>query len=235
MKLSVHGATHVGYVREKNEDAFLVDESSSTFAVADGVGGLPGGAVASQAAIDALRSALIRSRPESEADINSIVLEAHAAVTAAGRTFAPEYIATTFSMAQFLPGRMILGHVGDSFVFRVREGKCHALTTEHNVGNEHRDLLASAPFPPVHSSALTRVLGQLEPLEVDVSETDMESGDIAILATDGLTNMVGTETIANICRIDSDPALISDKLIAAALRNGGRDNITVVVIFVVEP
>lgn len=234
MKLSVHGATHVGLVREKNEDAFLVDESSHTFAVADGVGGLPGGAIASHAAIEALRAKLSRERPESSAEVGAFIMYAHTAVSRAGRSFAPECIATTFSMVRFVRGGMLIGHVGDSFVLRVRDEKCRPLTVEHNVGNEHRDLLASAPFPPVHPNALTRVLGQLEPLSVDVSEEGVEPGDIVILATDGLTNMLGTESIAHICSVDSDPVSLVDKLISAALRNGGRDNITVVVVSVLE-
>jgi hypothetical protein len=86
----------------------------------------------------------------------------------------------------------------------------------------------------IHPNALTRVLGQVEPLVVDVSESEVETGDIVVLATDGLTNMLGTESIAQICTMDSDPASLADKLITAALRNGGRDNITVIVVSVRE-
>jgi protein phosphatase len=234
MKLTAHGATHVGLVRERNEDAFLVDEAQMTFAVADGVGGMPGGMAASLAAIDSLRASLSKRAPENVEEVNTIVLQAHAAVGAAGQKFAPKYIATTFTMMRLIPRKLFLGHVGDSFLFRVRDGVCQALTKEHNVGNEQPDFLASAPFPPVHRNALTRVLGQLEPLTVDVAESDLSSEDVLILATDGLTNMVGRETVANICRIDFEPASIADKLIDAALRNGGRDNVTVVVVRIDE-
>jgi protein phosphatase len=172
--------------------------------------------------------------PESTGEIDDLIMRAHTAVSLAGRSFSPECIATTFTMVRFVHGRMMIGHVGDSFVLRVRDEECSALTTEHNVGNEHRDLLASAPFPPIHPNALTRVLGQVEPLVVDVSESEVETGDIVVLATDGLTNMLGTESIAQICTMDSDPASLADKLITAALRNGGRDNITVIVVSVRE-
>jgi serine/threonine protein phosphatase PrpC len=212
MKLRVHGATHVGLVREHNEDSFVVDLTHGFFAVADGLGGLPGGEVASQAAVAALREQLARLPKQGVPDLGSLVAHAHTAVRVSGRPFGAEGIGTTLL---------------------VRGAACRAITREHNIENE-RGLMEGGLHAPGYRYALTRVVGTPEPVRPDFFEEALRLGDRLLLATDGLTDLVELPEIAEICRENSDPTACAAAMIDAALERGGRDNITAIVIAVDE-
>jgi protein phosphatase len=233
MKLRVHGATHVGLVREHNEDSFVVDPAHGFFAVADGLGGLPGGEVASQSAVAALREQLGRVPGAGQLDLASLIAQAHTAVRAAGRPFGVEGIGTTLTAAHVAAGRARIGHVGDSFALLVRGDRCRAITREHNIENE-RGPLEGGLHAPGYRYALTRVVGTPEPVRPDFFAEPLQAGDLLLLATDGLTDMVDLPEIGGICSRHRDPVPCASALIAAALEQGGRDNITVIVIAVDE-
>ncbi len=234
MKLRVHSASNVGLVREQNEDSLLVDEARCVYAVADGLGGLPGGEVASQAAIATLREELARVSGAKSLDLAPLIEAAHDAVQSAGRPFGPQGIGTTLTLVHLTEGRAEIGHVGDSFALLVRNGQCRPLTREHNIENERGDLTDLAPFPPNYRYALTRVVGTPEPVRPDFFEERLTAGDRLLLATDGLTDMVELSAIAAIVGGHPEPKACTGALIAAALEGGGRDNITVIVISVDE-
>jgi serine/threonine protein phosphatase PrpC len=113
-------------------------------------------------------------------------------------------------VAHLSGGPAEVGHVGDSFSLLVRRGQCRAITREHNV------------------------VGMPEPLEPEIFEEALRAGDRLVLATDGLTDMVELSDIAALCDLSPEPADASRALIKAAIENGGRDNITVIVIAVDE-
>lgn len=232
MKLRFHAASEVGFVREQNEDAFLADARHSLFAVADGVGGMPGGEIASAAAVAALREALAGDAVAALRDLAELVARAHAAVCTAGRSFGREGIATTLTLAHLAAGTARLAHVGDSFALLVREGSCRPLTREHNVANEYRDLLGSSLYAGSRQFALTRTLGQSDKLVPDVFEQALAVDDRLILATDGLTDLLEPADIAAVCAESQEPPVCAGELIGRALRRGGHDNITVIVIAV---
>jgi protein phosphatase len=234
MKLRVHGATDVGLVREQNEDAFLVDSARNFFAVADGLGGMPGGEVASAAAIASVREQLLRIRPADPVDLPTLFARAHAAVGQAGRSFGPMGIGTTLTVAHVSGGRAEVGHAGDSFALLVRRGQCRAITREHNVENDRGGERDLGGMSPNYRYALTRVVGMPEPLEPEIFEEPLRVGDRLVLATDGLTDMVEQSDIAALCDLSPEPADASRALVRAAIENGGRDNITVIVIAVDE-
>lgn len=234
MKLRVHGATDVGLVREQNEDSFLIDPARGFFAVADGLGGLPGGEVASQAAIASLREQLAGPARRTAVDLAPLIAHAHSVVRTAGRAFGPQGIGTTLTLAHIADGRAQIGHVGDSFALLVRGGRCRAITREHNIENERGELTEPGSYPPGYRYALTRVVGAGEPVDPEFFEEALRPGDRLVLATDGLTDLVEFPEIAALCNRGADPAECAGLLVAAALERGGRDNITVVVVTIDE-
>lgn len=235
MKLRVHGASEVGLVREHNEDSFLVDVAHRFFAVADGLGGLPGGEVASQTAIASLREQLASRKDLAPLDLGKLVAVAHTAVRLAARSFPPEGIGTTLTALCLEEGRARFVHVGDSFAFLVRGGVCRPITREHNIENERTSIADLAPYPPGYRYALTRVVGTPEPVRPDFFQEDLQTGDHLVLATDGLTDLLDVTAIASLCAKHGDPAVVVRELIASALERGGHDNITAIVIVIDEP
>lgn len=232
MNVRVHGASDPGLVRRRNEDALLVDATHAVFAVADGIGGMPGGDVASHTAVQALRTAIARDATAALADLQALVQEVHAAVQHAGTRFGVEGIGTTLTLAHLSGAALRLAHVGDSFALLVRGGRCRALTREHNVENERNDAFRPAPQSAAYRYALTRALGQPEPILADLFEDTLQLGDRLILATDGLTDVVEEAEIVRVCSDYTDPEEICTELIASALKRGGPDNVTVVVMCV---
>jgi serine/threonine protein phosphatase PrpC len=211
-----------------------VDIRHGFFAVADGLGGMPGGEVASEAAITLLREQLAKARPTDPMDIRALIARAHASVAMAGRPFGPMGIGTTLTTAHVVGGRAEIGHVGDSFALLVRRGRCRAITREHNIENERGGLRDLTGTGPNYRYALTRVLGMPEPLDPEIFEEALRAGDRLLLATDGLTDLVELDDIAAICDLSPEPADAVRALIGAALERGGRDNITVIVIAIDE-
>jgi protein phosphatase len=232
MKLRVHATSNVGLVRQRNEDSFLVDLRRDVFAVADGIGGLPGGDVASQTAIAAVRTLLADNDADTLENLPALVASAHAAVLDAGQKFGPNGIGTTLTLAHLAEGVAHIAHVGDSFAFLVRGGRCRALTREHNIENERDNLLTLSAYPPAYRYALTRVVGQVTGVEPEIFEEKLRAGDRLVLATDGLTDLLEAKDVAAICARHVDVAACADELVAAALGRGGHDNITVVVVAV---
>lgn len=209
----------------------LVDEPRAVFAVADGLGGLPGGEVASRTAIETIRMALHRDDGK-PCGLEDLVQRAHTAVQEAGLPFGISGIGTTLTMVRLEDAVAHIAHVGDSFALLIRDGECRALTREHNIENERDDVFALAPHPPGFRYALTRVVGQPEAFQPDLFEERLLVGDRLVLATDGLTDMIDFQEIAVLCIKDDDPRAIAEGLVAAAINAGGRDNITVVVLVV---
>ncbi len=232
MILRVHGATDPGLVRRRNEDNLLVDATHNVFAVADGIGGIPGGDVASLTTIQTVRAALAHDPAATLGDLPALVQHIHEVVRQAGNRFGPEGIGTTLTLAHVSGTRARIAHVGDSFALLVRGGRCRAVTREHNVENERADIFAAAPHPPSYRYALTRAIGQPEPIQADLYEEELREGDRLVLATDGLTDVVEEAEIVRVCADYPGPQEACNELIAAALKRGGPDNITVVVIAV---
>lgn len=234
MNVRVHGATDPGLVRRRNEDSFLVDPVHQVFAVADGIGGIPGGDVASLTAIQTVRSELARDAAGALGDLQALIQQTHASVQHAGVRFGAEGIGTTLTLAHVVGTHAHIAHVGDSFALLVRGGRCRPITREHNVENERRDIFRAAPHPPAYRYALTRAVGQPEAIEADLFDEPMQAGDRLILATDGLTDVVEDAEIVRVCSDYTTPEEICRELIASALKRGGPDNITAIVLCIAE-
>jgi serine/threonine protein phosphatase PrpC len=229
MKISAFGDTDVGKVRRRNEDAFLCSPSLGVFAVADGLGGLSAGDVASKAAIDQLEAIAPRTGPELEA-LRELVELAHRAVQEVSRAISPESLAaTTLLFARALDGRLQLAWAGDSPGFLWRDGELRQVTRDHNVLNESPE---EALLGLVNPHAITRCLGQPEPLEAELAELELQPGDRVLLCSDGITNELELEELAELTAQASDPQDLVRTTIEQALAAGGRDNATIVAVFI---
>jgi serine/threonine protein phosphatase PrpC len=251
--IAVAALSHPGLVRERNEDAFLVDEGApeqaqsgawQLIAVADGVGGHSAGDIASELALDAVEASLadLPLRIESLGDGWRDVLEARlreslAAAQEAVQDHARRHperegMATTLVMAVLSRGWLGIVHVGDSRAYVLRGGCAHPLTADHTWAAEELERGALDPSEVERSPlrrSITRAVGLSRGEEADVAWLRLVPGDVVVLATDGLTRYVEEESI--LATIEALPNLedAARNLVERALEAGGRDNITVVI------
>lgn len=234
MRLAAASATDQGRVRSNNEDAFLIDDQRALFAVADGMGGHRGGEVASHTAIEALRAAMANGTPLHEA-----ITRANTAVlTRAAGDDELTGMGTTMTAVVAVGGRQLLvGHVGDSRAYLLHDGTLHRATDDHSLVEE---LVREGRLTPEQAEAhpqraiVTRALGVDSEVDVDLYTLDVETGDRVVLCSDGLTTMVRERDIERLARAEQDPQRLAEALVGAANEAGGEDNITVVVIDVLE-
>ena len=234
MRLGAGFATDQGQLRDNNEDAFLVDDERALFAVADGMGGHRAGEVASRTAIESLRASMASGIP-----VNVAIQRANTAVIdrAAGDNEL-EGMGTTMTAVVPAGGRQLLiGHVGDSRAYLVHEGNLRRVTEDHSLVEE---LVREGRLTPEQAEShpqraiITRALGIDTEVDVDVYTLDVDPGDRLIVCSDGLNTMVRDRDVERIARGESDPQHAAEALVAAANAAGGEDNITVIVIDVLE-
>jgi len=234
MQLRSAALTDIGRIRRQNEDRLLCDESLNLFGVADGVGGLPGGAEAAQCAVDLVKKLVINS--SNPPDLELITLETNHAVSQLGFRLSPHFgIGSTLTFGIFREGKLRLAHVGDSrcYLFRGHELEC--LTLDHSVENEARARRAKGELIWVneqHRNALTRCIGQSTPLEVDVSTRTIMPKDRYLFCSDGVTRLLREEEIAEHLSRQDEPANILQEIIELTNIRGGLDNATGVLVFV---
>jgi protein phosphatase len=219
----------VGRVRSLNEDATLVMPGAGVFAVADGMGGHNAGDVASKLAVESLRNRL-RGRVATPTALQSAVQETN--LTLLRRAQSDEAcsgMGTTLTLLWMAKDGALIGHVGDSRAYRYRDGMLRQCTEDHSVVAELvRQGALTQEEARVHPyrNVITRALGTAGYVEVDVVALDVAPGDRFLLCSDGLTGMVSDEHIEK--TLSAAPTLdaAADALLAAALKAGGRDNIT---------
>ncbi len=228
------GLSHPGRKRRRNEDAWVCN--APLFAVADGMGGARGGEIASRVAATALGESVDGS---GESRVVALIQEANRQVYERAREDSDASgMGTTITVALFENGIVSIGHVGDSRAYLIRDRKVDQLTEDHSLVAE---LVRSGRLSPEEAvthpqrSVITRALGTDPDVDVDAFSVEAKPGDLFLICSDGLTAMVDDETILDVVerqRDDLDAA--AKELIAAANRNGGDDNITVVFFEVVE-
>jgi len=234
MRLIAGAVTDVGRVREGNEDSFVIDERIGLFAVADGMGGHQAGEVASATALESVRALTAAGR-----SVHDALVAANSAVhEKAGSKPGLRGMGTTVTaVTTGSDGRVTIGHVGDSRAYLLRESHLTQLTDDHSLVEE---LVREGRLTPEQASVhpqrsiITRALGVDAAVEVDVYPVEPAVGDRILLCSDGLTTMVSPSVIAGILRREPDPTDAAERLIDAANAAGGEDNITAVVIDVVD-
>lgn len=228
MRVVVGASSDIGQVREGNEDAYLVVDP--LFAVADGMGGHRGGEVASNLALDTVRT-LFEGR---EGSLTEQVEQANRAVFERSQSDREvSGMGTTLTAALVQGARVRFAHVGDSRAYLFRDGELHLLTEDHTLVHrmvQEGEITAEEAETHPHRSILTRALGVDGVVQVDESVVEVRSGDRLLLCTDGLTGMVGDGDIGEVLAVTADPQEAVDRLVVAANRAGGVDNITAVIV-----
>ena len=215
--------THVGK-RQNNEDASCVAPALGLYAVADGMGGYEGGEVASRLAVETVEASV-----RAERDLMEAIARAHRAIALRRRGELAQ-MGSTCSAILIRDGRAVLGHVGDSRIYRLRDGLLEQLTRDHSL---HDELVAQgfAELPPKASSpyanVITRALGMNGEAHPDVTEHPVRAGDVYLLCTDGL-DVIADARIAELLGLGTYEAATA--LVAEALDRGARDNVTAVVV-----
>jgi protein phosphatase len=222
--------TDVGLVRSRNEDAYLAQPERGLWAVADGMGGHAYGDFASGAVVDALAGlppcASMAGWIEAARErLNGVNL----ALRAEARTRCVPVIGTTL-VALFACGvEVACLWAGDSRIYLYRQGRLQQLTRDHSQLEALRasgvDMASAAASP----NMITRAVGATDTIAFDVEELAAHDGDLFLLCSDGLSTPVGEQAIAAALAC-GDCGRAADELIALALANGGRDNITVIVV-----
>jgi PPM family protein phosphatase len=221
--------TDPGRTRRHNEDSYVIEPP--LFAIADGMGGAQAGEVASRLATAALKESGVNGGGERR--ITDLIQEANRRVYDRSSSDPnTSGMGTTITVALVENDEVAFGHVGDSRAYLIRDAQMEQLTEDHSLVNE---LLKTGKLSPEEAethpqrSVITRALGTDPDVDVDTFSVRAENGDLFLLCSDGLTDMVSEESILDVVernRGDIDGALRA--LVKAANRGGGQDNITVV-------
>lgn len=225
--------TDVGKVRKNNQDSLVIWEQGRLFGVADGMGGHKGGEIASAGARDALLEALQDQQP-SVAALRAAIEEANLqlyhqqekdeSLTGMGTTLSVIWMNDTFAY---------IGHVGDSRVYLLRNGELTQKTFDHSLVEEMvRAGMISEEEAQNHpmKNIITRAVGTDEEVLVDVTVEERKQGDIWLICSDGLHGMVSNRQLGDILRLHA-PEKAADMLLQAALDAGGRDNVTLAIVY----
>jgi protein phosphatase len=247
LTLECVGMTDVGRARDHNEDDFFLSQNDEALCiVADGMGGHRSGEVASAMAIKTMVE-YYRDHPAGELELQNdedpyerrLAAAIQAANTAvfesASRNELYRGMGTTIVSAYFTYDRVYLGYIGDSRVYRFRDGALEQLTDDHSLANEYLEMGILSDdqvefFP--YKNVITRACGLGEDVEVATTDGELRPDDVFLLCSDGLTDMIPTERLAAmIDRSLSEGQRLGDlceSMVERANTNGGEDNITVV-------
>jgi protein phosphatase len=238
LKVFALAKTDPGKRRKQNEDSYLVREQDGLFLVADGMGGHKGGETASQCAVDTIANAFEKREfaaeahadlPKEASELARAIQMANASILAeAAKNPALKGMGTTLCAARFTDDhrRLFLGHVGDSRCYRIRNGSMVQMTKDHTMA----DYGIAGP----EGSHLSRALGVWPTVPIDIIMATPELNDLYLICSDGLTKMLKDETIAAQLLHEEDLKSAVHRLVMFANAHGGKDNITIILLRVVE-
>ncbi len=236
--------THPGLKRFQNEDSILVRPDLGLFVVADGMGGHSCGLQASTLAIKQIEAYMADyfagreriSGEEADAALTNAVEQAHNSIRQFVAEKAPgQTVGTTVAVVLVLEKRAIVAHVGDSRLYRYSNGKLHQMTTDHNM---FRDLVemgrltdeegGESPF----SHMLSRALGVQQAHQPDVQSIDLKAGDIFLLCTDGVHNVIENGVLESLVGDFESKGLepLAEIILSEVLARGGPDNVSLVLV-----
>ena len=230
--VKVYALTDVGRVRKSNQDALIVDEAALLYGVADGMGGHNGGETASAGARDGLAEALRGKEPSLDALRDGITKVNAELFKQQAEDESLSGMGTTLSVIWLSEHFVYLGHVGDSRVYRFREGRLEQMTDDHSLVGE---LMRAGYLTPEEAenhpqkNVILRAVGTEEGIDVDLAVEERRSGDLWLICSDGLHGMVKERAMEAILGVNA-PESAAKLLMDAALAAGGRDNISVVLV-----
>ena len=239
------GGTHVGRVRDHNEDYFLIPDllrdpqvqaarqrRGELLVLADGMGGHAAGEVASRLTVERVMAGYYHSQAEPQAALHQAIVQANAEIYhAAQRNAAQQGMGSTLVAALFLPdGRLLATHLGDSRLYRLRNGELQQITMDHTWVNEQLRAGEISPEEAAghrYRNVITRAMGSSLAVQPEIEPLEPQAGDLYLLCTDGLSNMVTPEEIKKSLAAGAGKPAI-EHLIGLANERGGPDNITVI-------
>ena len=239
--------TDIGRHRKGNEDAFFLDDALGLYIVADGMGGHAGGEIASAEAVDTVHGMVRRGLPalgNVDGELSEVQARAACRIIE-GAIQAATYLiyamaqierdklgmGTTISAALLLGQSLVTGQVGDSRIYRIRDGQALQLTEDHTLiawQVKQGLLTADEAARSTSRNVITRAVGNRDYVEVDTSVFGVQEGDRYLLCSDGLHGYVEPDEIAEIAGLGAQAAV--DRFIDVANERGGRDNITAVLV-----
>jgi protein phosphatase len=254
--IEIFGKTDVGLIREHNEDNFLVADVTSgvrtndgktplkchlgpkgaLLLVCDGMGGAAAGEVASQMAVDSIYESLTASEPQ-ERDafarlVRRSVERANERIFIQSRDNQSERgMGTTCTVAALVDTTLVVGQIGDSRCYILRDGKLAQVTKDQSLAWQLIEAGAMTPEEAKafeHANIILQALGVQERVEVVLSQVDLRKGDVALLCSDGLHGPVSDEELLAVLVMETDLEKAAQTLIQKALDRDGPDNITVV-------
>jgi serine/threonine protein phosphatase PrpC len=246
MKIRYAAKTDVGMKRTHNEDYFSLIEDEQLFIVADGMGGHASGEVASKMSAETIGEFYQRTREDEDATwpykmdrslsyienrlVCSVKLANLRIFETACRDIRYKGMGTTIVSTLVCGDKVYVSHVGDSRVYRVREGAIVQLTRDHSLLEDYKEAKPDMTeeeernFP--HKNVITRALGMRETVQVDIRGHQIKSGDVYVLCSDGLSGMITDDVIGRIVSGSKSLERAVAELVDSANRSGGTDNIT---------
>ena len=240
MNYEFFSQTDPGLSRSNNEDAVAFDGDTQLCIVADGMGGYNAGEIASGMAVAFIMAEMRRwltqamhlAGPKQVGRALEICVENTnlAILKAAHGNSQYAGMGTTLVVGVFQPDQLVVGHIGDSRCYLFRGDRLTLITRDHSLLQEQLDaglISAAEAASSAQKNLVTRALGVEAEVMLEVDQREVLGDDIFLFCSDGLSDMVGDAQIAEILRAQSTLAAMSERLVASANGNGGRDNITV--------
>lgn len=236
IKINLHGITDVGLVRPNNEDTFLVNSKANYCLVADGMGGAAAGEKASQIFAETAESVFGEMVAATEQEAvervqNTFRIANDRILEHVAKYPEHEGMGCTAELLAFTTSGYVIGHMGDSRTYRLRQGVFKQLTKDHSLVQDQLDQgLITQEQARSHSmrNVILRAVGVRPSPALDTLRGPIFAGDLFLLCSDGLTDLVEDNEIAQILSHNGDISNKLENLIALAKEAGGKDNITVV-------
>jgi len=241
--MKIYAETDIGMIRKMNQDAYYISEENENYKLcilADGMGGYTGGEIASRLACISVAEYIIKkfdvNKQQTKEDIMEMIKNAmehsnNVVYEKSKEAEELEQMGTTLEVCLIYNNRAYIGHIGDSRIYRLRQGIMRKLTVDHSyVQKLVKDGTITKEEAINHpkKNMLMKALGCEEQIEPDVMVKGFNEGDILLICSDGLTNMISEQEIYNI--IEQDIQNGAQNLIRKAKELGGYDNITVIII-----
>lgn len=230
--------THVGLVRNINEDFLCARPDLGFFAVADGMGGHQAGEVASKKAIESLEETvekILCKKGDPGATLQEAVMKANESIyDLSSKNPAYRGMGTTITACYFDGMDLTVVHVGDSRCYLIRNASIYRLTRDHSLVEElvrQQQITAEEAMHHPYRNILTRALGISPRVEVDVARYKLAPNDVILMCTDGVTEYLTDEEIMDFTR-NKDPEIAVNLIVEEALSRGGNDNITLIIVAV---
>ncbi len=231
--------TDRGLIRARNEDSYYINDQKALFVLCDGMGGHKAGNVASQLAVKVIsgeyESGAAASIPDA---LQEAIQKANLSIWTTGNSnFDYKDMGTTAVVATISSrnGELVMNiaNVGDSRLYLIREDRIRQVTIDHTVAEQMRSQGVLTGEEAIHSPfnhVLTRALGTHKDVYADIFEEPLVSGDLVLMCSDGLSDMLSEQDLLQISREEKNIDRLSQLYLHAALEKGGHDNITLIII-----